>query len=259
MAEIKFATKEEAPEQMRSLLKESGDGFIFRFETPERLAEFRENNTRLLGERDQLAEQLKGFDGLDAEAARAALERLRLIDEKQLVDAGKLDEVVAQRTKSIHETYEQKLGKLNETLADREERIAAMSQERNSRFVEDRIREVADRIGLRSKAVKFATQEALRVFAVEGDGEERALVARDATGARRQTKDGRGYLDVESWLSEMREGPADFWFEQSAGGGAAGNDKDPAPKGTKSVHVTDARGMSNNLESIAAGETVVRH
>lgn len=52
---------------------------------------------KTLREQKQAAEaKLKDFDGLDAKAAREALEKLGKIDAKQLIDAGKVDEVKAQ-------------------------------------------------------------------------------------------------------------------------------------------------------------------
>jgi hypothetical protein len=49
--------------------------------------------------------KLKGFDGLDPEAARKAVETVKNIDDKKLVDAGKIEEVRAAAVK----TYEDRL------------------------------------------------------------------------------------------------------------------------------------------------------
>ena len=67
-----------------------------------------------------LSEKLKAFDELDPKAARAALATLEKIDQKALIDAGKVDEVKKQLVKQQEETskaYEEKVKKLTESLA----------------------------------------------------------------------------------------------------------------------------------------------
>lgn len=63
--------------------------------------------------KEALETQLKDYDGLDAKLAREAIEKLKKIDAKQLIDAGKVDEVKQQ----IQSEYEKQLRE-KDSLAD---------------------------------------------------------------------------------------------------------------------------------------------
>ena len=248
MAEITFETIESAPEAMRPSLKPSDDGkFVFRYEPTERLAEFRTNNITLAKERDELKAKLETFGDLDAEAARKAL---AVAKQKP----GETDAAFEKREKELRQEFEVAQRQLADKLKAAEDRASTLESERRNRTVEDKLRAVADRVGLRDKAVREAARTALEVFAVEGDAVE--LVARDANGDRRMTKDGKAFLDVESWLSEQKEGERDYWFQPSTGGGAAGN-ATKISTATKQVSASDADALRRNFDAIAAGTVTV--
>lgn len=53
--------------------------------------------------RTKLTETSKLFEGLDAQAAREAIEKLKKIDEKKLIDAGQVDTVKAEAQRALQE------------------------------------------------------------------------------------------------------------------------------------------------------------
>jgi hypothetical protein len=65
-------------------------------------------------EKEALAEKLKAFDGLDAEAARKALETVRSLGDGQLLEVGKVDEI---RKKAVEE-HARKIESLNKALEE---------------------------------------------------------------------------------------------------------------------------------------------
>lgn len=72
------------------------DGKEIAFDAPHAVATIK----RVSDERDTLRkgeERYKAFEGLDPEKARKALEVVRNLDDKRLLDAGKVDEIVKER------------------------------------------------------------------------------------------------------------------------------------------------------------------
>lgn len=57
---------------------------------------------------------LKGFEGLDAEKARAALTTVGNLDAKKLIDAGEAERVRNEAIDSVKQTYETQLGQLTQ-------------------------------------------------------------------------------------------------------------------------------------------------
>lgn len=84
----------------------SDDGKEVAFDAPGTVATISRLNAEAKGhrERAEAAEgRLKGFDGLDAEAARKALEIAGNIDAKKLIDAGEVERVKAEIAKGFTE------------------------------------------------------------------------------------------------------------------------------------------------------------
>lgn len=69
------------------------------------VARLNSENQKRRQQNNELAESLKAFEGLDAEAARNALDTVSKLDQQKLVDAGKVDEVRSQ----VAQSYQAKL------------------------------------------------------------------------------------------------------------------------------------------------------
>lgn len=65
---------------------------------------------------------LKDYEGLDAKVAREAIEKLKKIDAKELIDAGKVDEVKSQ----IQSEYEKQLSEKDNLTKELQQRLDAM-------------------------------------------------------------------------------------------------------------------------------------
>jgi hypothetical protein len=79
----------------------------------------------------ELADQLKAFEGLDAEQARTALSKLADLERKGMIEAGKVDEVRAQLKAefqvALDKANQEKQGLLASVVADRKFKIFAGS------------------------------------------------------------------------------------------------------------------------------------
>ena len=70
---------------------------------------------------------MKSFDGLDADEARRALELVKNLDDKRLIDAGEVEKVKAEARKALDEQLAQKTPKSKRLMMTTEVRLLAVS------------------------------------------------------------------------------------------------------------------------------------
>lgn len=89
----------------KTFYAQSGEGYQLQVEgaaDKSKLDEFRSSNVELMKKADQ-------FKGVDLEKYNAALEKERQLRDKELIDKGEFDTLVAERTNSMKSDYEAKL------------------------------------------------------------------------------------------------------------------------------------------------------
>jgi hypothetical protein len=90
-----------------------------------RIGALNKENGEFRSERDSAMGKLKSFEGIaDPAAALKALETIANIDQKKLVDAGKVDEAVALKIKP----YDERISELTRSLAEKDKVIAEKDQ-----------------------------------------------------------------------------------------------------------------------------------
>lgn len=82
--------------------------------------------------------KLRDFEGLDAKQAREALEKMSKVEQKQLIDAGKIDEVKNQITTQYQAQLSEKETAL-QTLQSRYNNMVVDNVFGNSRFIRDNV------------------------------------------------------------------------------------------------------------------------
>jgi hypothetical protein len=128
------------------------DGKEIPFDAPAAMAKIGELNKENKGHRERAEKaeaSLKVFEGLNPEAARTALATVKSLDDKKLIDAGKVDEVVAEGTKAWRikleeqdKAYKIKLEEKDRTIQDRDAQIYSLmvtGQFASSKFIADKI------------------------------------------------------------------------------------------------------------------------
>ena len=121
MPQVIIDSLETVPESLHELFKKTNDG---KFECDaiksSDVAGLKNKTSELLGELKSAKEKLSAFSGIDdPQAAITAMEKLKGLDQKKLVDSGKLDELKAQLTKELADKLSEKdgeLGKLSDAL-----------------------------------------------------------------------------------------------------------------------------------------------
>lgn len=175
-------------------------------------------NSELLGAQKQLKEKLGTYGDLDPAKAREALAKQQEMADKKLIDEGKLDELVLQRTERMKEDYEKKY----QELANQAEQAKSFANKFKGRVLSDEIRAAATQLGVIPTAIDDAIYRSRELFTVDDEGR---VTPTESAGL-----DAKGNpLTTKAWLESMRE-KAPHWFPVPQGSGAQGNNNGKAIK-----------------------------
>ena len=237
------------------------DGKEIPFDAPGTVARITALNAEAKGHREakEAAEaKVKAFEGIDPEAARKAIDTVKNIDDKKLVDAGKVEEVRAAAVK----VYEDRLkaaetahaSKLSESNAALEKVTLQLHNELiGGNFA--RSKYIADKIAIPLPFLQAAFGPHFKV-------EEGKIAAYDRAGNRIHSRTRPGDPNVEfdealEILVDADPNKASILKGSGSSGGGAGNSA-PGAGGGKTVNRAQWGGMSNNqrMEFSKAGGKV---
>ena len=260
------ASLDEVNEQFHNLYVQVGDEYVLDLDDADyksKLSEFRNNNidlrkkvegaTKLEAELKAAREQLEKYASIgDPEAAAAAPEKVQNIEDQKLIEAGKLDELLAQRTERMRQDLEAQTNAALDAKRKAEEQ-ANVAMNRLSEVVIDSSLQnaVTSVAAVRKGAMRDILSRGKDVWKLDDKG---VPVPRKPDGTIMYGKDGEHPVSMEEWAQGLRN-EAPYLFEGHTGGGADGNLE--GGDGSRVVLADDQRGISDNIESIAAGETVV--
>lgn len=262
---------DEVPETLRDLYVQIGDEFVLDVEDKDfksQLQEFRTNNIDLTKQNRELAgaaeeaqalrAQVEKYKDIDPERAREAMQKMQQIEEKKLIDAGNLDEVVnqrlEQRVEAMRADYD---GKLNATTAALEKAKQA-SDNYKSRLsevvIDNSLQQAISKVAApRPGAIRDILSRGRDSWRLDDDGKP---IPYDSAGDVLYGKDGKQPLTMEEWAQGLAREAA-YLFEPNAGGGAPGN-SGTGDGDTMVVDSTDQDTINANIENIAEGRVAVR-
>lgn len=169
----------------------------------EKLDEFRNKNIDLM-------KQLDGFKGVDLTKYQNLLGLEKKITDKELIEAGKVDEVVQSRISSMKTEHEQIVSQLNNQLGESNKQLESLlidSAVRMQAVNQKVIPSAIDDVMLRARTA-FKIVEGKAVPHVDG---------KPVYG-----KDGVNPMSVEEWINGLAKN-APHLFEGSQGGGSRGS------------------------------------
>jgi molybdopterin converting factor small subunit len=209
------------PEALHGLYKKEADGkFHLQVEEdPEqkaKLDEFRQNNIKLQKDMKALQDQLSG---IDLDEYKELKKNSQALKDKQLLDAGKVDELFSQRTERMRSDHEAQLKALGEQISKITKDYEGVSEKYAKELIEGRIVRAVSAIAVPKKeALADIISRARSTYSLE-NGE---LVAK-INGKLAYGKDGKTILPIEEFAENLvKDGP--HLFEKTSGGGAQGND-----------------------------------
>jgi len=249
------ADLKEIPEALRGLYKESADGKEFILEVDDKdyggkLTEARNNWRELTKAKKDLEAKMAQFEGIDpakyAEMVGQVAELDKLAD-KDLIKAGKFDEVVAKRLQSVQTDYEKKLVEERKARQRDQELLGTLSGKYSKVMIDTQVSQaVLDVAQPRPGAMNDILNRARNTWKLSEDDSLNANDLYDEKGAP---------MTVKQWAQKLVT-DAPFLFEGGSGGGATGGKKKSAAGGPKFV-ANDPLAIGRNLAAIAKGEASV--
>lgn len=156
-----LASLEEVGEAFRGLYTKQADGtFVLDVEGFEDVGGLKkalesERTSRSTFERE-LKDLRKQIDGLDPEKAREAMAKLQLLEEKKLLDAGQIEEVIKQRHSALMADHNNQLTGFKTQVAERDAKLQSLNDQLRKLTLNGTIASMASKKGLRPEAVNDA-------------------------------------------------------------------------------------------------------
>lgn len=171
-----------------------------------KLDEFRSNNI-------DLVKKLENYKDVDLSKYKDLLELDRKAREKELIEAGKVEEVVQERVKVMREELETKVTSLAE-------QNGAMSRQLEMLLVDNAVKGSAVTNGVLPVALDDVILRAKTVFKIENG----VPIAKDDKNQVIYGEDGKTPLSVESWVKMLKKtAPHLFAGFNGSGAGGGGN------------------------------------
>lgn len=149
-------------------------------------------------------EKLEKFQGLDPDAAKLALAKVQELEEKQHIDAGNIEQVVANRTERLRLDLE---GRLNGVTAERDNLASQLS----SVVVDKSVQAAAAAANVIPSALDDVLERARKIFKAK-DGNPVPMKGDEITYG----KDGKTPMTIAEWLEELKD-KAPHLFKQAEG------------------------------------------
>lgn len=198
-----------------------------------------------------LRAQVEKYKDLDPDKARMALERLQEMEDQQLLDAGKVEELLTKRTERMRVEHEQQMNALKKVhegvIGERDKATLQLSEV----LIDAALTKALLGAGVRKDALDYALLKGKQVWKLR-DGEPIASNGESLIYG----KSGTNMISMDEWAGDILSGEAPFLFESSGGGGGMNNVARTWTGGT-TVRLGDQRGINSNLENIASGKVTV--
>ena len=252
-----YKTQEDIPAGLEDYYEEVDGSWLLSTDDKDlkdKLAEFRSNNRSLFSKNEELETKLKGLEKLDPakyDEALKALDELEELREKKMIDEGRMDEVLAERTEKMRATYEGKLEAIQGKFEAATETGSKAQARLNETLVDSAVHQAISNVGvLRKGAVFDVVHRAKGTWLL--DDEQNLVPMKD--GKVMYGKEGDNPLTMEEWAKDLLE-EAPYLFESSKGAGSRGNQQ--SHNGAKTIQLGDQDAFNANIEAIAKGEMQV--
>jgi len=208
-----------AEQSIKNFYVQNGDSYVLDAEGVEDvtglkkvLEEVKSDRQKLRAEMQQVKQQ---YGDVDPEAARQAIAEMQKMHDKKLLDEGKVEELIVQRTERMKLDHENQLKGRDRKLSELEEQNKTLSSKLSEVLIDTAITAAATKGGVRSTALEDVLLRGRRIWRLDGDTPK----PMQSDGTVMIGKDGRSPLTVDEWLGSLTQ-TAPHLFEESKGSGA---------------------------------------
>lgn len=186
---FKITKLEDVPEAVRPLYVKDSDGEGFKLDVEgvvptEKLAEFRDNNV-------ELKKKLEAFDGIDPKKHKDLLKLEENVKGKELMEAGKLDQLITERTSAMKTEFEGQIKGLTDEKG-------LLTRQLEGLLIDSAVRAAATESGVLPSAVDDVLLRAKSVFKID---EGKAVPYKDDKII--YGKDGLNPMTVGDWTKNL--------------------------------------------------------
>ena len=212
-------SKEEIPEGVESFYEEKEGKYhlaVEGFTEKSKLDELRNSNIDLRQQLDEATGKIDSFKGIDPVSAREALTKMQQVENKELIDKGQFDELLAKQESE----YGGKIDALQKHATEQENSAKKYKDELETYRVTSAIQTAVNEAGTpQSWAFADILSRAKTSWNIDDKGD---LFCIDSSGKARYSENGTQYLSPQEWSKELIAN-APHLFVSSTGRGANGS------------------------------------
>lgn len=207
--------------------------------------EFRNTNVKLSKELKKVQDTL---GSVDIEEYQTLKQEKQKMADQELIEAGKLDELLAQRTERLRTDYETRFDRMQREQQEAMQKAAQYEDQFNTMIVENQLKDAALKNGVRAEALEDVLYRGKRIWK-RTEGNQIAAFEGETPA---YGKKGSNPLSVDEWFEDLQD-QAPHLFKTSSGSGASGG------VGSQGRRISrfDQDALNNNLEAIAEGRIVL--
>ena len=170
-----------------------------------KLDDFRANNVKLMKDMETLNTK---FEGIDLDGYKDMVKQQQSLKDKKLIDAGKIDELLDERTKSMRELHNKELDKIQGI-------NGTLNKQLETLVIDNAVRDSATKSGVVDTGIDDVLLRSQSVFSLK-DGK---AVPHDADGNVIYGDGSNDPMTVQEWVKGQME-VAPHLFKSSQGGGS---------------------------------------
>lgn len=186
-----------------------------------------------------LSELKKQLGDTDPAKAREALAKLQELEDKKLIDEGKVEELLRSRTERLVKDFEQKL-------ADRDGKLTAAEKRLAELVIDNELRAVGASKKVRAEAMEDFLERGRKVYRLV-DGKAVPMQGDQVVFGKKPNEP----MSMDEWADSLTP-KAPHLFEGSSGGGANNSGGGGGPRGPHTISKEDAKDRHKYAAASAA-------
>lgn len=216
------------PEALQDAYEKKDDGVYYLtgvegMVSKKKVDEFRETSRKTQSDLEKAVNELKQFEGVDLEQIKVIQAKAKAMEEKQLIEAGDIDQIVNERVKPIVESA-------NKEKSDLQESLNMVNRQLGILKIDNRASELAVSAGVEKSALPDVITRANRTFKIV-EGKTKAL---DGEGKPVYGPDGITPMNLDNqWMDSLKQDaphlfrPAQGTGNEPGSGSRPGGGTDP--------------------------------